>query len=246
MDYSSILSSKKEIYSKICQKFDELFRSGFKAELKEDNTPVTLLDEYISQLFKGYVKNLYQEKVNFYSEEEHGEFKFPVCILDPIDGTKELVKNSGEWAVSFTVFHSANISDKKNFSWVFNPVTGFEISSVDIVKSLGRAEVECDSFVSHSESKLDLFQQSKFKHISRGSIAYKLALLAKGHSRFQVSLRDKNVWDIAAGTHLLHLVGIDFYINKEKQSKLSSTFLKAPLIWCRSESKEIIFEHFHS
>ena len=57
---------------------------------KKDNSIVTDMDIYISELFKHKLNSL-DSSIHFYSEENLGDFRFPVAILDPIDGTKEFV-----------------------------------------------------------------------------------------------------------------------------------------------------------
>ena len=88
--------------------------------------------------------------------------------------------------------------------------------------------------VSRSEWERGLFnnfQSEQFSVIPRGSIAFKLALLASGGCDFVISLRPKNIWDIAAGTLLNHQRGLEFWSNGKKVTELSQATYAAPLIW---------------
>ena len=79
---------------------------------KKDNSPVTKLDLDLSLLIKNFFSEYEEYKNwNFYSEEDHGELKFPAIVLDPIDGTRELVKGVGECAVSLALMPSPKLSE---------------------------------------------------------------------------------------------------------------------------------------
>jgi myo-inositol-1(or 4)-monophosphatase len=100
--------------------------------------------------------------------------------------------------------------------------------------------------VSRSEwdSKIFSTKAGEFDLIPRGSIAFKLALLASGAADFVVSLRPKNIWDIAAGTMLCHQRGIQLWSADTRLAELSQETYSAPLIWCRPELRTTLSEIF--
>ena len=160
-----------------------------------------------------------------------------MIILDPIDGTKEFVKGIPECAVSLAILNSPEINDSKNFAWIYNPFNHFEISSnhLPLQKKLKKC---IDSFVSKTEWNENLYQTeffNQFNIIPKGSIAYKLGLLANFQCDFIITQRPKHIWDIAAGTILCHRQGFKFYEDNCELVKLDQLKLRANLIWCRPE-----------
>jgi myo-inositol-1(or 4)-monophosphatase len=92
--------------------------------------------------------------------------------------------------------------------------------------------------VSKSEWQKGLYKNidESVVHLSpRGSIAYKLGLLAAGACDFIVSKKNKNIWDIAAGAILLEKRGFSFYERGIKIESLDKLEYFAPLLWCRED-----------
>ncbi len=231
-EYSKILLKKDYIWEQIRQKIDNFSKENIWQ--KTDDTLVTEIDFFISDLFEEIIKDEFKN-LNFLSEEksnQNTQLKFPLCILDPIDGTKGFIKRNNEWCVSIAFFHSEKIDDPKNFSWIFNPVTGFEIDSISL-KNLEVVKPQLDAFISRSEIKK--LHENSFKVEQKGSIAYKLALLAIGETKFHVTIRPKHIWDIAAGTHLCFQKGHRFYINNKEELNLTKYLFNGPLVWCNDE-----------
>lgn len=211
-------------------------------KLKSDNTFVTEIDTKISGFFKHHST---AKGYHFYSEEEHTTLQFPALILDPIDGTRELVAGRAECAVSAAFMNSPKLSD--GHALILNPFTGFSLSSFDkaswVPQKINRRPL---GLVSRSEweSKIVTTKAGEFDLIPRGSIAFKLALLASGAADFVVSLRPKNIWDIAAGTMLCHQRGIELWSADTRLAELSQERYSAPLIWCRPELRTTLSEIF--
>ncbi|MFP5491514.1 MAG: inositol monophosphatase family protein [Bacteriovoracia bacterium] len=211
-------------------------------KLKSDNTFITEIDTKISEFFKQHSA---AKGYHFYSEEEHTSLQFPALILDPIDGTRELVAGRAECAVSAAFMSSPKLVD--GHALILNPFTGYSLSSHDkaswIPQKINRRPL---GLVSRSEWEANLFTSKKgeFDLIARGSIAFKLALLASGAADFVVSLKPKNIWDIAAGTMLCHQRGIEMWCADALITDLSQEKYSAPLIWCRPELRAILRETF--
>jgi fructose-1,6-bisphosphatase/inositol monophosphatase family enzyme len=211
---------------------------SLQVNLKNDQTIVTDFDLSISELIKNQLIEKYsEEKWTFYSEEEHDELHFPACVLDPIDGTRELVKGRDECVVSLAYMNSANLFDPLNHGWIYNPFSGVEFSSTDIVLPLlSKSKQEPLGLISRSEWHLGLHSElmKKNPHLilaPRGSIAFKLALLAMGSCDFVVSFRDKSIWDVAAGTVLLSQRGYKFFEAGVEVKSLDKLRYEAPLLW---------------
>lgn len=231
----------------ITTKIGELLSHGkiLKSSLKEDNSIVTEVDLFVSKLMKEHFK---MSNLNFFSEEDFEHLTFPSVILDPIDGTKELNSGIGECAVSLALMNSKELADEKNQAWIFNPFTGFSLSTLNsFLPARNFYNDRLQTLVSRTEWAKGKFTQSekdKFHVAPRGSVAFKLALLAGGACDFLISKEPKNVWDIAAGGVLCHQRGFNFYEQGVLVTKLDKMRYQPPLIWCREQDFEVISKNF--
>jgi myo-inositol-1(or 4)-monophosphatase len=209
------------------------------ADMKVDGTPVTALDLALSLLLEK-MSEKHLPEVTFYSEEKYSDWKFPLVAIDPLDGTREYIRNRPEWAVSIGLFESKQFSGQ---GWVYNPLTKELFSSeIPVVNYVDKPKYYGE--VSHSEwdkGFYDLFKSDKFILKPIGSIAYKLGRLAAGKADFVISLAPKNIWDIAGGTLLCHQSKMKFYSQGKEVTEVKQLYLP-PLIWCHEE----LFEELSS
>lgn len=205
---------------------------------KVDGSPVTDLDLAISSCLEEIAQ---EHNFHFYSEENIGVWKFPLMVVDPLDGTKEFIAGRDEWVVSVATLSDEHLMGE---GWIYNPLRKKIYSDISprnfVEKPLFYGEA------SRSEWAQGLYQESfeNFKMSAMGSIAFKLARLAEGETDFVVSLRPKNIWDIAAGTLLCKRAGIEFYCQGKKVEKFTPYF-EGPLIWCHSELFPQLSKHFY-
>ncbi len=226
----------EEIMEREIDAIDALVSLHPKAEskIKTDGTPVTELDLKLSSHIEQLMKNNFPG-VTFYSEEKFSDWKFPLMALDPLDGTQEYLNGRDEWAISIGVFRDENF---KGEGWIYNPKTG-----ECFVKPVKRPFVVKKKYygeVSRSEWEQGLFTDKStalYQLEAIGSIAYKLGRLSYDRCDFVVSLRPKNIWDIAGGTLLCQEAGFKFYSKGKEVSKVQKQYLP-PLIWCREELLE--------
>lgn len=200
-------------------------------QFKQDGSPVTDLDLYLSSHIELLIEH-YRPDVTFYSEENYSDWCFPLLALDPLDGTREYIEGRNEWAISLGLFESNQFLGE---GWIFNPMTN-EVFDRPARVAFQTKDQYCGE-VSRSEWKDELFKQyqnSKFIYKPVGSIAYKLARLAYGQSDFVVSLKPKNIWDIAGGTLLAQSAGLKFYSQGKEVTSVEKLYLP-PLIWGPSE-----------
>ncbi|MBY0516213.1 MAG: hypothetical protein K2P81_04855 [Bacteriovoracaceae bacterium] len=217
---------------------------GEKTDYKSDNSLVTNIDILLSDFCKNHSAS---KGFSFYSEEDHSELNFPAMIVDPLDGTREFVASRAECAVSVAWMPSSKISE--GYGLILNPYTGFSMVSEN--KSNWPAkEMNLDyltGLVSRSEWESGLFKKFNQAHLApRGSIALKLALLAAGACDYVVTLKPKNIWDIAAGTMLCEERGIHLFSGRRKISSLDEVKYQAPMIWCKDEAFSSLSEIFLS
>lgn len=206
--------------------------------LKDDKSIVTEIDLFVSTLLKTKLEAHPKYKhYTFFSEEEFDKLTFPVAVLDPIDGTRELVKGRAECAVSLAMMNSSDINDPLNYGWLYNPFSGFSLDSdVPFVASNNKSVQKVLGMVSRSEFEKGYFNNfvnidPRVEITPRGSIAFKLGLLASGGCDFVLSLSPKHIWDIAAGTILCAQRGIKLYQNGIEIKKLDELRVQGVLLW---------------
>lgn len=232
------------LFKNIRPKLDHIFQEVYPkliVEEKDDSSPVTQLDIMLSKLIKEEFSRAYPKgEACFFCEEDHTKLSFPSLIVDPIDGTKDLIKGTGEISVSIAYFHSSDLSAKESYAYIYNPQTGFYLSSFE---EISQPEREVDNglwgFVSRTEWEKGCFKsligRPDVRLNPKGSIAYKLGLLASGGCDFVLSLSPKNIWDIAGGTLLAETRGIHLFNKKGKVDRLEKSFIEGPLLWCKEE-----------
>ena len=198
---------------------------------KSDGSPVTDLDHSLSAYIEAIFDREFKDST-FYSEEKFSEWKFPLLALDPLDGTREYIEGRNEWAISLGYFPSEEFAGE---GWIYNPKTGECFSEVCPIPFKKKPSYKGE--VSRSEWKSGLFtgkNTTEFGVEPVGSIAYKLGRLSSGQSDFVVSLRPKNIWDIAGGTLLCKEAGLKFYSQGKEVKKVQKLY-EPPLIWCHEE-----------
>lgn len=233
----------EQLKKDISLKLSEYETRDVEISRKEDFSFVTEFDIFISNRVQELFKIRYGH-LNFFSEENPEKFEYPVIVLDPLDGTREFVKGYGECAVSLAILNSADITDPKNFGWIYNPFSGFEISS-DLHIPIHQRKITPPTIhvmVSRSEWEKNLIHSSTRSTVSitpMGSIAYKLGLLAAGACDIVISKRPKNIWDIAAGVIICHSRGILSFQQNMLITKLNKVRLENDFIWGREKEIEI-------
>ena len=138
-----------------------------------------------------------------------------VLIVDPIDGTRNLVRGLGEAAVSVALWRDGTLA----WAAVHNPFSGEMFTAtagggawrggqrlvVTSCADVSRARL----VVSRHETERGLLAGIEARVACRpvGSIAYKMALVAAGEADGTVTAWTRHEWDIAAGTLLVREAG---------------------------------------
>jgi myo-inositol-1(or 4)-monophosphatase len=241
-----------ELTKKLSNLFGPLAVNNIQIDLKDDKSVVTEIDYFVSTLLKEKLsKHPEYSHYAFFSEEDFKEYTFPCAILDPIDGTRELVKGRPECAVSLAMMKTHTIADPDNFAWLYNPFSGFSLDTkTPFVPSIDKSLQKFLALVSRSEFHKGYYNKyldnPQLDISPRGSIAFKLGLLSSGACDFIVSLSPKNVWDIAAGTILCERRGIHFYENGVRIHTLDRQSYHGALIWAPEALAPQILEIFKS
>jgi myo-inositol-1(or 4)-monophosphatase len=143
------------------------------------------------------------------------------------------------------------INHPDNYAWLYNPFSGFSLdTSTPFVASLDKSFQKLLTFVSRTEYHkghyLKYLNHPQIDITPRGSIAFKLGLLASGASDFIISLEPKNVWDIAAGTILCEQRGMHFYENGKRITTLDRQKYEGALIWAPPTLAPLLFKIFEN
>jgi myo-inositol-1(or 4)-monophosphatase len=180
---------------------------------KGENSPVTVADQKANEIIEDILLNNYPD-IGWLSEESTDDktrlSKDFVWIVDPLDGTKEFIRDIPEYAVSIAL-----IEDKQPvLGVIYNPKTEDLFTAIKgkgIMVNNEHFEIKLVSsdpirvLASRTDIASGLFDryQDKFEIIPAGGIAHKLAMVATGKADATISLTPKNEWDIAAGALLI-------------------------------------------
>tara|TARA_Y100000991_G_C21914698_1_gene323881 strand:+ start:144 stop:929 length:786 start_codon:yes stop_codon:yes gene_type:complete len=205
----------KAVYDagEIASKFNH---NNIKHWYKSKNQPVTEADIEINSYLKKFFEK-HTPEIGWLSEETKDDYsrfkKKGFWCLDPIDGTRSFIHGKPEFAISLAlVFNSKPI-----FGIIFNPKTNemfFAEKGSGAFCNKKKISVRIKKIIeniaiSNSEAKkiqeYEIF--NKLSIVKMGSIAYKIALVAKGEIDIAVSFTNKNDWDLAAASLILEEAG---------------------------------------
>ena len=97
-------------------------KDDFCVEIKDDDSPITLADRLADNVIRKILKLNFPE-IPIVSEESHCDLKSVIggayFLVDPLDGTKEFIKKTGEFTVNIALILNA----KAELGVVYVPVT---------------------------------------------------------------------------------------------------------------------------
>jgi len=161
-----------------------------------------------------------------------------VWIIDPLDGTKDFIQNTGEYGVQMAlsfkkqiVFGSVLIPFK-NELWLFLKGEGtwleLESESTDILPRVNKKEFREMTVVisrNHCPNSLTeiLERLNPYSIIGMGSVGYKVASILRGDADLYISYSEPGKttpkdWDMAAPAAII--TGSGGYLTNEKGEKL--------------------------
>ena len=157
---------------------------------------VTAVDTEISGYLKGRLREYYPE-IGFFSEEEEGKLSDPCWILDPIDGTTNLVYGYNMSTISLALYQEGKIQ----FGVVYNPFNG-ECFTAESGKGayLGRQQIQV-SQRGMAESIIEFGAGST--HKENTEVNFEIAA-GRIDGYFEKVLKP---WDYAAGSLILEEAG---------------------------------------
>ncbi len=219
-----------------------IYESGdFGVEMKSDNSPLTLADkaahDIISERLKATDVPILSEEGKHESYDKRKGWK-KLWIVDPLDGTKEFVKKTGEFTVNIALIENGF----PLLGVVFVPVSGvvyygdkdgaFKVTLKEDWKDVNysnemysyKEQINCENLnpeltivasVSHLSKETQLFADmltDSFKDtnfISKGS-SLKICMIAEGKADIYPRLGPTMEWDTAAGQAVAECAGAHF------------------------------------
>lgn len=238
MNTSHLLHQAIRASALACKEILRVYNSGnFQAELKGDNSPLTIADKKAHQIISSILEAtdlpvLSEEgKMTTYDERKDWEYFW---MVDPLDGTKEFLKRNGEFTVNIALIHDT----RPILGVVAVPVTGdiyyagdnsafLKRNGVDKkllrrgcidLKRPGLRVVASRSHMNY-ETKQFIETLQAPSLVSSGS-SLKFMLLAEGSADIYPRYAPTMEWDTAAAHAIVNAVGLKV-LQKGKPEELT-------------------------
>jgi len=197
-----------------------LYGQGIAVVEKQDraDSPLTEADTRANEALHRRIGAAFPED-GWLSEESHDSAerlsKRRVWIVDPLDGTKEFVREIPELAVCLAL-----VEDGVPIVGVtFNPITdelfaaargeAATLNGVPIHVTPARELVHATVLASRSENERGEWDKYRDRFVVEfcGSVAYKLALVAAGRADATFTLTPKSEWDVCSSACIVECAG---------------------------------------
>ena len=198
---------------------NDVYQTKYTIDYKRgDNSPVTVADRKANQKIHEIVRESFPEygwlsEETVDSKDRLGARR--VWIVDPMDGTMEFINRIPEFSVSIGLIEGSfpilgvvyNPRSEELFWAIRGEGTWCNGRRIQVPTTTRLKEAKILS--SRSETKRGEWNEFRelFTAQPMGSIAYKLACIAKGKADGSFTLVPKNEWDICAGTILVQEAG---------------------------------------
>ena len=222
---------------------------------KDDSSPLTKADLASNKLIIDQLNNL-DLGIPILSEESLVDWKIrkkwsKYRLIDPLDGTKEFIKNNGEFTVNIALIQNNSpilgvifVPAKSTLYFALKKYGSFSLNTSLVLNSLDEAKkitvtkksniVRVIGSRSHSNNTFTDWIDKKFPNaeIVQAGSSLKFCLIAKGDADIYPRFGPTSEWDIAAGHIILNEAGgkiltLDnkeiFY--NEKESVLNPEFI---------------------
>jgi 3'(2'), 5'-bisphosphate nucleotidase len=221
--------------------FNNLGSLDLKVSYKNDDSPLTILDTQVDKFIRKELKKINQDFTLISEETSQQQTNSEYAwIIDPIDGTKELINGSDEFTLNIALINN----QKPILGAIYQPMKdsiflgGTDLSPKKIIDEKteflsNKNNQTCNVLISKShssEEEIDFCEKvmSKFKgsKVIRMGSSIKFCRICEGKADLYPRFGDIYSWDIAAGHAILKAFGGDVldsnlqdisYDMKEKQ-----------------------------
>jgi 3'(2'), 5'-bisphosphate nucleotidase len=235
IDIPNLLNLAKEAATKAGAAILEIYASGdFGTEIKSDNSPLTLADKAAHKIIVSYLKNtglpILSEEGSSIGYEERKTWEY-YWLIDPLDGTKEFIKRTGEFTVNIALVHYNTpvagviyapyieviyYGSKETGVYKIEKNNQVQLPFISQKRTLEELAQENQITIVASKSHMndetsDFIQQFSNAKLSSMGSSLKLMLLAEGAADIYPRLAPTMEWDIAAGHAILRALNISVY-----------------------------------
>jgi len=195
----------------------KIYERDFTIEYKDDKSPLTEADLKSNEIICSALANLYpdipilseENKAAHYADRKDWDYFW---LIDPIDGTKEFIKKTGEFTVNIALIHQdepvlgvvyapvlEDMYSAKKGEGAFKNDERLPLKSNDhpdkilkVVASVSHLSAETQAFIDDLASTTEHVEQ-----VSKGS-SLKLCLVAEGEADIYPRLGPTMEWDTGA------------------------------------------------
>lgn len=213
MSYADVLRRIESALDAAERALADFTPGAIASSLKEGGDPLTEADLAVNRVLE---QLLPKEGEGWLSEETRDDkarlSRSRVWVVDPIDGTKQLVRGVPEWSVSIALVEDG----VPVAGGIMNPLAqervlgarghGVTLNDESVrmrERSTLRGSEVLASRSEHERGEWARFEGEGFRVVPMGSVAYKLARVAAGLADATWTLVPKNEWDVAAGVALV-------------------------------------------
>ena len=237
----------------------KIYSEVFEVISKQDNSPLTIADKNANAIINSYLKKTAIPIIS----EENKQVSFAVrkhwdsCwMVDPLDGTKEFIKQNGEFTVNIALIKNntpvlgviyvpvsktlyyAIVSENKAYKCELDShkfsENIFKNSSEIVPKKEENNQIKIVGSRSHKSEETDAFIQNlelqgkNIQLVSKGS-SLKFCLIAEGEATIYPRFAPTMEWDTAAGHAICNAVGLKVnQANKENALQYNKENLLNP------------------
>ncbi len=193
----------------------DLFATGLKIEIKDDNSPVSNADLKVNELITDKIKEI-TPNIPIISEETVDlNIKNTAKIfwlIDPIDGTKEYIAGKDEYTLNAAlvvdtvpVLGLVGAPKKNRLFYSYGPGESYLIESgkskkISCKKQQPKGKVVAlSSVIKPSDVILNKLKEFKVNSIVKMASSYKFCVIATGEYDIYAAKERANEWDYAAG-----------------------------------------------
>ena len=237
------------------QKALELRNKGLKTIIKADNTPVTNGDIEVDKLIKEKLTEITpniplvsEENVNLNHKNIYKDF----WLIDPIDGTKDYIKNKDEFTLNASLINNLEpvigiiyAPAKKRLFYSYGKGLAFEKYDNKKIKlnckkktKIGEVHAVTNSS-NQPEEILKIHKKFKVNNYVKMGSSYKFCVIASGEFDLYAAKARAYEWDIASGHAIVKHAGGIITTLEEKEFKYGKVNYKnVTLLVRRSKNLE--------
>jgi len=242
-------------FLKLCQEVGAMQLEGQKTlniNLKSDNSPVTNIDIYSSELIVSYLSKTFSDDTIISEEsEDKVNKKNSYWLVDPIDGTKNYIKGGQNFCIcisyiqnSYPIFGVIYIPSSKEFYYASSGEGAYLIKdAMHKVKIDQQSSVQNNIYVSTviRDDVIKILEKNfKSSNIIYMSSAIKFVRVAEAKGHFSIRLGPTYEWDTAAGQCIIEECGGLFLDKHLKRFSycLGNNFLNGPFFIINGDIEE--------